>query len=40
LGDEVVLSPYGEPEFYQRSRVEDIPWTHQQILEEAPEEAQ
>jgi hypothetical protein len=40
LGDEVVLSPYGKPEFYQRSRVEDIPWTHQQVLEEAPEEAQ
>ena len=38
LGDEVVLSPYGKPEFYQRSRVEDIPWTHQQILEDDPEE--
>jgi hypothetical protein len=33
-GDEVVLSPYGRPEFYQRSRVEDIPWTHQQILDD------
>jgi hypothetical protein len=40
LGDEVVLSPYGKPEFYQRSRVEVIPWTHQQIIEEAIEEAQ
>lgn len=39
LGDEVVLSPYGKPEFYQRSRVEDIPWTHQQIIEDDPEES-
>jgi hypothetical protein len=37
-GDEVVLSPYGKPEFYKRSKVEDIPWTHQQILEDNPEE--
>ena len=36
LGDDVVLSPYGRPEFYQRSTVEDIPWTHQQILEDEP----
>jgi hypothetical protein len=34
LGDEVVLSPYGASEFYQRSRVEDIPWTHRQIVED------
>lgn len=40
LGDEVVLSPYGRPEFYQRSTVEVIPWTHQQILEDDPEESQ
>ena len=40
LGDEVVLSPYAAPDFYQRSRVEDIPWTHQQILEDDLEEAQ
>jgi hypothetical protein len=37
-GDEVVLSPYGKPEFYKRSKIEDIPWTHQQILEDSPEE--
>ncbi len=37
LGDEVVLSPYGRPEFYQRSKVEDIPWTHRLILEDEPE---
>ena len=37
-GDEVVLSPYGKPEFYKRSKVEDIPWTHQQIIEDNPEE--
>ena len=40
LGEEVVLSPYGKPEFYQQSRVEGIPWTHQQILEDDPEESQ
>jgi hypothetical protein len=40
LEDEVVLSPYGRPEFYQRSRVEDIPWTHLQITEDDREEAQ
>jgi hypothetical protein len=40
LGDEVVLSPYGRPEFYQRPMVEGIPWTHQQILEDNPEEFQ
>jgi hypothetical protein len=40
LGDEVVLSPYGRPEFYQRPKVELIPWTHQQILEDQPEEFQ
>ena len=39
-GEEVVLSPYGKPEFYQQSRVEDIPWTHQQILEDDLEESQ
>ncbi len=37
-GDDVVLSPYGRPEFYQRSRIEDIPWTHQQITEDDPGE--
>ena len=40
VGDQVVLSPYGEPEFYQRPKVEVIPWTHQQILEDDPEESQ
>lgn len=39
-GDEVVLSPYGRSEFYQRSKVEDIPWTHQQIFDNDPEESQ
>ena len=39
LGDEVILGPYGKPEFYQRPKVEFIPWTHQQILEEQPEES-
>jgi hypothetical protein len=39
VGHEVVLSPYGKPEFYQRPMVEDIPWTHQEILEENPEES-
>lgn len=39
LGDEVVLCPYGRPEFYQRSKVEDVPWTHQQLLEDEPEES-
>jgi hypothetical protein len=39
-GDEVVLSPYGKPEFYMRSKLEDIPWTHQQILEDESEESQ
>jgi hypothetical protein len=34
LGDEVVLSPFGKPEFYQRSKVEDVPWTHLQIGED------
>ncbi|MCC7363537.1 MAG: hypothetical protein IT303_04125 [Dehalococcoidia bacterium] len=38
LGDEVVLSPYGSPEFYQRSTVENVPWTHQLIVEDEPEE--
>jgi hypothetical protein len=40
LGDDVVLSPYGRSEFYQRSKVEDIPWTHQQILDDEPAESQ
>lgn len=40
LHDEVILSPYGKREFYQRSKVESIPWTHQQILDEDPEESQ
>jgi hypothetical protein len=40
LGDEVVLSTYGRPEFYQRPMVEGIPWTHQQILEDNSEELQ
>lgn len=40
LGDEVVLSPYGTPEFYQRSNVEDIPWTHQQNFEDDSQESQ
>ena len=40
LGDEVVLSPYGKPEFYQRPMVQGIPWTHQEILEDNPEEIQ
>lgn len=40
LGDEVVLSPFGRPEFYRRSKVEDIPWTHQQIAEDDLEEPQ
>ena len=40
LGDEVILSPYGKPDRYQRSKVEEIPWTHQQILEDDPEELQ
>ena len=34
LGDDIVLSPYGRPEFYQRSTVDDIPWTHQQRLDD------
>jgi len=38
-GDDVVLSPFGKPERYQRSKVEDIPWTHQQIPEEGFEDA-
>jgi hypothetical protein len=38
VGDDVVLSPYGASEFYQRSRVEDIPWTHRQIVDDDLEE--
>ncbi len=37
--DDVVLSPYGRPERYQRSKVEDVPWTHEQNLEDSPEES-
>ena len=33
-GDDVVLSPFGKTEFYQRTRVTEIPWTHQQILDD------
>lgn len=33
VGDEVVFSPFGKTEFYQRSRVTEIPWTHQQLLD-------
>lgn len=40
LGDDVILSPFGKPERYQRSKVEDIPWTHQQIVEEDFEDPQ
>lgn len=39
LDDEVVLSPYGKREFYQRSKVESIPWTHQPILDDDLEES-
>lgn len=38
VGDEVVLSPYGKPEFYQRSTVKEIPWTHQQVRDGELEE--
>lgn len=38
-GDEVVLSPYGRPEFYQRSHVDEIPWTHLQIVDDDVEES-
>jgi hypothetical protein len=34
VGDEVVLSPYGEPEFYTRPTIRDIPWTHQRVIED------
>jgi hypothetical protein len=30
-GDNVVLSPYGTRDLYQRSDLDDIPWTHQEI---------
>ncbi len=39
VGDELVLSPYGKLEYYQRSTIEDIPWTHQQIVEDDSEES-
>ncbi len=35
-GDEVVLSPFGAPEFYQQSPIDDIPWTHQQVIDDDP----
>lgn len=38
-GEEVVLSPYGRPEFFQRSHVDDIPWTHLQIVDDNVEES-
>ncbi len=40
LGDEVVLSPYGKREFYGRSNVTYIPWTHQETLEDEPEDSE
>jgi hypothetical protein len=40
MREDVVLSPFGRPEFYQRPKIEDIPWTHQEILEDEPAEAQ
>jgi len=40
LEEDVVLSPYGRPEFYQQSKIEDIPWTHQKIVEDESTEAQ
>jgi hypothetical protein len=36
-GDDIVLSPYGRPEFYQRSQVQEIPWTHLQIVDDSEE---
>jgi hypothetical protein len=36
-GDEIVLSPYGRPEFYQRSTVQEIPWTHLQLVDDSEE---
>jgi hypothetical protein len=36
-GDDVVLSPFGKVEFYQRSRIEETPWTHVEILQEGTE---
>ena len=39
VGDEVILSPFGRSEFYRRPMVEEIPWTHQQIVDN-PEESE
>jgi hypothetical protein len=36
-GDEIVLSPYGRAEFYQRSAVQEIPWTHLQLVDDSEE---
>lgn len=36
-GDEIVLSPYGRAEFYQRSSVQEIPWTHLQLVDDSEE---
>lgn len=33
VGNEVVFSPFRKTEFFQRSRVTEIPWTHQQLLD-------
>jgi hypothetical protein len=35
--EDVVLSPYGQPERYKRAKVDEVPWTHQQLLEDEPE---
>jgi hypothetical protein len=36
-GEEIVLSPYGRAEFYQRSTVQEIPWTHLQLVDDSEE---
>lgn len=39
-GDDVVLSPYGKPEYYARTKIEEVPWTHQLAADEQLEELQ
>ncbi|HET9873657.1 MAG TPA: hypothetical protein VFP89_13820 [Propionibacteriaceae bacterium] len=37
-GDNVVLSPFGKPDYYQRPGIDAIPWTHLQVLDETQDE--
>lgn len=37
-GDDIVLSPFGQRDLYPRTRIDEIPWTHDMPLDDGSEE--